>query len=204
MTASFTKERIALRHYLLGRGWYNAAEAMTFAEGHHNGLRKDGVTPEFSHQVSIALLTWTLTPHLLFPEESITVALLHDVCEDYGVSVSEIDGLFGGRVAESTWAMTKVFRGVKRAAEEVKAAQEKDAIASIIKPLDRIHNQSTAVGVFSATKINEYVDETENWILPMVKVARRTFPSQDGAYQNAKTILKIQNTTLRAVAEAAA
>lgn len=204
MTATYAKQRIALRHYVLGRGWYKAAEAMEYAEGYHDGLRKDGVTPEFSHQTEINLYLWTLTPHLLHPEETLIVGFLHDTPEDYGVSIAEIESLFGGRSAESVWAMTKEYKGVKRAAEEVKRGQENDPIASIVKGADRIHNQSTAVGVFSSTKINEYVDETEEFILPMIKVARRKFPSQDGAYQNARTILRVQNRTLRAVAEAAA
>lgn len=204
MTASFAKERIALRHLLIGRGWYVAAEAMEFAEQYHTGLRKDGVTHEFSHQVGIGLYTWTLTPHLLHPEATMATVFLHDTPEDYGVSIAEIESHFGGQIAGATWGMTKEFKGVKRAPEEVKRGQETCPIASVVKGADRIHNQSTAVGVFSAAKIHEYVDETEEIILPMIKVARRKFPSQDGAYQNERTILNVQNRTLRAVAEAAA
>ena len=204
MTATHAKERIALRHWLLGREWYKAAEAMTFAEDYHNGLRKDGVTPEFSHQVSIALYVSTLTPHLLFPEATMTTVFLHDVCEDYEVPVSEIEARFGAQVAGATWAMTKVFKGVKRAQAEVKAAQETCPIASVVKGADRIHNQSTMAGVFTPTKIGEYLTETSDYILPMLKVARRTFPSQDGAYQNERVILNTQSATLRHFAEAVA
>lgn len=204
MTATHAKERIALRHWLLGRGWYQAAEAMAFAEDKHPGFRKDGVTPSYNHQVQIGLFVSTLAPHLLHPEATLTTVFLHDTCEDTDVSIEEIESRFGGQVASATWALTKEYRGVKRPAEEVKRAQETCPIASVVKGADRIHNQSTAVGVFSAAKINEYVDETEQWILPMLKVARRAFPSQDGAFQNERVVLRTQNVTLRAVAEAAA
>lgn len=204
MTATFAKERIALRHWLLGREFYKAAEAMTYAEGHHDGLRKDGVTPEFSHQVSIALYVSTLTPHLLHPEATLTTVFLHDVCEDYDVEFAEIEDQFGAQVAEATHAMTKVYKGAKRDPHEVKAAQEKCPIASVVKGADRIHNQSTMVGVFSAAKISEYLSETSEYILPMLKVARRTFPSQDGAYQNERVVLLTQNATLKHFSEAVA
>lgn len=204
MSAIHTKERIALRHWLLGRGWHKAAEAFSYAEGFHNGLRKDGVTPEFSHQVSIGLYLTTLTPHLLYPEETITVGLLHDVCEDYDVEFSEITSIFGQQVSEANHAMTKEHKGIKRDAHEVKAAQESCPIASVVKGADRIHNQSTMAGVFGPEKITAYITETETFILPMLKVARRSFPSQDGAYQNERVVLRTQNATLRHLGTSAA
>lgn len=204
MTTSHAKERIALRHWLLGRGWYQAVEAMTYAEGHHNGLRKDGVTPEFSHQVSICLYLATLAPHLLHPEATITTGFLHDVCEDYDVEFAEIERLFGAQVADATHAMTKVHKGIKRHPDEVKAAQEKCPIASVVKGADRIHNQSTMAGVFGPEKIGLYLAETEEYILPMLKTARRRFPQQDGAYQNERVVLRTQNGILRHFAEPAA
>lgn len=203
MTATHTKERIALRYWLLGREWFKAAEAFEFAEGHHNGFRKDGITPEFNHQIQIANYLTSLTPHLLHPEATLTVALLHDVCEDYAVNFSEIASLFGQQVADATHAMTKVHKGIKRHPDEVKAEQENCPIASVVKGADRIHNQSTMVGVFGPAKIAAYIDETETYILPMLKVARRRFPSQDGAYQNERLVLRTQNSTLRHFAEAA-
>lgn len=204
MTATHTKERIALRHWLLGREWYQAATALEFAEPLHPGFRKDGVTPNFNHQTQIALHVSTLAPHLMFPEATLIVALLHDTCEDTDTSIEEIESLFGGQVAQAVWAMTKVYRGVKRDPHDVKREQENCPIASVDKGADRVHNQSTAAGVFSNTKIIEYVDESENFILPMLKNARRKFPSQDGAYQNLRVVLRTQNTTLRYFAEAAA
>lgn len=197
MTGTHAKERIALRHWLLGRQWYQAAEAFTYAEALHCGTRKDGVTPEFNHQVQIALYVSTLVPHLLHPQETMTAALVHDVCEDFDVEFSEIEARFGGRVATSTHALTKVHKGVKRNPEEVMLAQQADAIASVVKGADRIHNQSTMAGVFSNEKILDYIQETETYILPMLKAARRAFPAQDGAYQNERVVLRTQNTGLR-------
>lgn len=197
MTGTHAKERIALRHWLLGREWFKAAEAMTWAEGYHTGVRKDGVTPEFNHQVQIALYLATLTPHLLHPEDTITTAFAHDVCEDFDVEFSVVEGLFGGRVAQATHSVTKVHKGFKRHPAEVMAAQANDPIGSVVKGADRIHNQSTLAGVFGNAKILEYIEETETYILPMLKQARQKFPAQSAAYQNERIMLRTQNATLR-------
>ncbi len=197
--ASYGRQRIALRSWLLGRGWTNAVRAMTFAESYHSGLRKDGITPEFAHQVHIALGVTTLVPHLLFQEETVVAAFLHDVCEDYDVEFDVIEAKFGKLVCDAVRALTKEHKGIKRDAAEVAAAQAACPIASVVKGLDRNHNQATLVGVFTDAKIGAYLDETRTFILPMLKTARRTCPEQDGAYQNIRNSLLDQIEMLEAV-----
>lgn len=108
----------------------------------------------------------TLHNHLLHPEETIAVAFLHDIREDYDLSDDEIRGRFGGMVADAVDAMTKTFRGQDRPPEQVFERIAADPLASVAKPADRIHNQRTALGVFSSEKIRSYIDETEQWFLP--------------------------------------
>jgi (p)ppGpp synthase/HD superfamily hydrolase len=91
---SFDKLHISLRYWILGRGYNVAARAMDFAEKHHTGTRKDGVTPEFAHQVAIAHYIRTL-PDLVYPEETLATIFLHDVVEDYDVPLTELSGKFG-------------------------------------------------------------------------------------------------------------
>lgn len=193
------KERATLLGWLHGNGWHNAARALHFAESHHTGLRKDGITPEFSHQVHISLYLTTLAPHFPQGEEVISTALLHDVCEDYDITFDEIEDRFGRTVRKAVTAMTKETRGVRLNPEHVVDLQANDEIASVCKGADRIHNQSTAIGVFSPSKIEEYVDETRTQILPMLKAARKNFPHQNGAYQNIRTVLTSQVSALEAL-----
>jgi (p)ppGpp synthase/HD superfamily hydrolase len=198
-----SKSRIALRYWLLGQGWTMASEAMEYGERHHTGTRKDGATPEFDHQVEIANFVRTLHPHLLLPEETIATVFMHDLREDYDISDIEIRIRYGKVVADAVAALTKTFRGVRRDPMEVAEATGENPIASIVKPADRIHNQHTCIGVFTPVKINEYVQETEQYILPMIREARMRFPSQEPAYENLKFVLKSQVQLLRAVAEEA-
>lgn len=199
MHETHIKERSTLLGWLQGQGWFNAVRALHFAEEYHCGLRKDGITPEFSHQVRISLYLTTLVPHFRQGEEVITTALLHDVCEDYDVTFEEIEAHFGPVARRSVTAMTKEYQGERLPADYIAHLQAEDEIASISKGADRIHNQSTAIGVFSAPKIEEYVEETRSHILPMLKAARKNFPHQNGAYQNIKTVLASQVSALEAL-----
>lgn len=203
-TRRYAKQRIALRYWLAGAGYHLAAEALAFAEAHHRGTRKDGVTPELSHQVAIVSYLRTLVPHLAQPEWTLAVGLLHDVREDYEVADAEISSRFGPEVARAVDAMTKCFAGVARPEAEVFAAIGADPMASVAKAADRIHNQHTMVGVFSPEKVASYVAETRQWFLPMLKTARRRFPRQEAAYENAKLVLESQLVLLDAVVAATA
>lgn len=199
----FEKRKLVLRQQLIGAGFFDALVAMEFAEKYHTGTRKDGVTPEFDHQVSIALYALTL-PTLRYLEEVIATIFLHDVREDYGITHSEIVALFpndplkGERIAQAVDRMTKTFRGEKRGEEELFALMADDPIASIAKGCDRIHNLQSMIGVFSPEKQRAYVAEARNLFLPMLKKARRNFPYQVRAYENIKFVLQSQMELIEA------
>jgi (p)ppGpp synthase/HD superfamily hydrolase len=198
----FTKARIALRYWMLGRDWHVASAALEFAEAHHTGLRKDGVSPEMAHQVQVAHYLRTLHEHLLHPEETLAVALLHDVREDHGVSDEELRDRFGAQVADAVDAVTKTFRGDDRDLDQLFGRIAEDPIASVVKASDRIHNQHTALGVFGAEKIRQYIAETEDLLLPMLRKARTRFTEQEPVYENTKFVLQSQVQLLRAVSAA--
>ena len=185
---------LTLRYFLLGAQYYKALEGMEFAMFHHTGTRKDGVTPEFHHQVMIAHYIRTLLPSLLYPEDTITAVLLHDVTEDYNVPHDEINKRFGERVGHSVFLMDKNGK----TAEQYIRGMSTDAIASIGKGADRINNMSTMSGVFSMEKQQKYINEVRQVLLPMVKIARRQFPQQEPAYENVKHVLELQCNLIEA------
>lgn len=181
----FEKLRITLRYYLLGRQYYMAADALEFASTYHTGFRKDGVTPEFQHQLEIAHYVRTLSPSLLFPEETIAAALLHDVREDYGVTDAVLSSRFGPRVSKAVFLMDKHSNADFAAIGE-------DPIASIDKGCDRIHNLQSMSGVFTREKQLKYIAEAHEKYLPMLKTGRRMFPMQELAYENIKYMMSSQ------------
>ena len=194
---SFQKREISLRYWLQGARYYKALNALEWAKRYHTGTRKDGVTPEIDHQISIAHYVRTLHDQLTFPEDTLIAVLLHDVREDYGVSDQELEREFGVRVSRAVDAVTKTFRGEARDAHELFARMAQDPIASVVKGADRIHNLNSIVGVFSPDKQQAYVQEAETYFFPMLKQARRLHPQQEPVYENIKHMLRSQVTLIK-------
>jgi (p)ppGpp synthase/HD superfamily hydrolase len=199
----FKKKILTLRAHLTGAGYHRALAAMEFAATHHTGFRKDGVTPEFDHQVSIALFALTL-PNLKFREEVIATIFLHDVREDYHITDAEIRALFDDedfaeRVCRAVENMTKEWRGAKKNEVALFDAMAEDPIASIAKGCDRIHNIQSMIGVFKIAKQKQYIAEVLELFLPMLKKARRKFTYQALAYENIKHMLLSQIELLEAM-----
>ena len=207
MTTKFQKKLLTLRNQLIGARYHHALAALEFAIRFHTGTRKDGVTPEFQHQVEIALFALTL-PDLMHRQEVIATIILHDVREDYDITDREIrdlffqDADFASRVAQAVENMTKVFRGVKKDEQALFDAMAQDPIASIAKGCDRMHNLQTMVGVFKIEKQKAYIQEVHDLFLPMLKKARRLFPHQVNAYENIKHVLTSQIELIQAVHQA--
>lgn len=194
----YIKQKMAIRYWLLGKGWANAVKAMDFAEKLHTGTRKDG-QPEFSHQVSQANYARTLCDSMLYPEETICVIFLHDTVEDYGVTEKQLTELFGERVAKATIRMSKVVNGVKTPNDIYYKGMTECPIASGAKGCDRVHNLMTMVGGFKPEKQSSYIDETMDFVVPMLKEARRTFPEQEPLYENIKFVMTNQIILYRAM-----
>lgn len=200
----FEKKLLTLRQQLVGARYFNALSALEFAMVYHTGTRKDGITPEFQHQIEIALFALTL-PDLMFREEVIATIILHDVREDYDITDREIrdlffkDAEFADRVSRAVENMTKVFRGVKKDEKALFEAMSQDPIASIAKGCDRMHNLQSMVGVFKLEKQKEYIREVYELFFPMLKKARRLFSHQVMAYENIKHILESQIQLIEAV-----
>lgn len=189
----YEKLSIALKYYLIGKGYNLALEALRFAKQKHAGKRKDGVTPEVQHQIEIALYLTTLKG-IREEENTIIVALLHDIIEDTDTSREAVDARFGKSIGDSVWAISKKVNGVEKYPYESGILVyyddcAKDLRASVVKPADRIHNNNSMAGVFSTKKQVDYVKEVEMHFLPMIKKAEGLFPDQFMAYMNAKSIL---------------
>lgn len=160
----FAKREISLRYWLQGAGYFKALEALEFARNIHIGVRKDGVTPEFDHRLSIGQYVRTLFPGLTYPEDTMATVFLHDVREDYDVEAEVIESKFGLVVSQAVEAMTKEFRKVKKDPAWTFRDISENEIASIAKGAGRVHNFSSMVGVFSIPKQKEYIKEGKEFL----------------------------------------
>ncbi|MEA3376071.1 MAG: HD domain-containing protein [Chloroflexota bacterium] len=119
------------------------------AVAHHQQMRKGGELPYIVHPVHVSVI---LLRHGFAMEVAIA-GLLHDVVEDQGYDLTEIERQFGPRVAEMVGALTERKRdagGEKRpwevrkreALEQIRGAS-KETVA--VKAADTLHNAYSSV-----------------------------------------------------------
>lgn len=202
----FRSNLTSLRSWLRAKGWFDAARAFDEAARYHRGFRKDG-QPEFSHQVYQGQLLRTLEPSLDDPETTFVACAFHDTAEDYGepggllpaFTLEQVKRGYGKKAARKVDLLSKVIAGVKKPLPSYFLDLASDPVASVVKSVDRVHNQYTMPGAFSREKQDEYISETVNWILPLMKEAERNFPRQANVYVNLKLRLQDNISTLVAV-----
>lgn len=190
---AFERKRTALKGYCLGRDYVDVLRAITFAEEYHTGVRKDGITPEFQHQIEIALHATTLKG-LSNADESILLQMimLHDVVEDYNVSLMEIELRFGPVVAKGVEALSKVINGVKKPMIQYMRDLALNPLAALAKGCDRVHNVQSMRGVFNYEKQKSYAKEVREHFFPMLRRVRDLSPQYRQAINNIKNMLEAQ------------
>jgi len=191
------KERISLNSWLKGKEFWKELKIMNYAEEHHSGVRKDGVTPEFYHQIWIAstIRTFGLPDDML--RRCIALAFLHDTPEDNDIGFEELDHKFGPEIASDAKLLTKKHRGYVLPKETYFLGLISTPQSAIVKGVDRWHNLSTMLGVFSMEKMQRYIDETEEYHLPMLKTARKLYPEYEATFELIKRAIKLQITTIK-------
>ncbi len=103
--------------------------------------------------------------------------LLHDVVEDTGVSAEELP--FSERVRKIVELVSfSVPEGMTK--EEAKERYYQRIAGSgdacVVKIIDRCSNVSTMGGAFTREKMCRYVEETEKYVLPLMRVLKNGYP----------------------------
>jgi (p)ppGpp synthase/HD superfamily hydrolase len=81
-----------------------ASEAIAFAVKAHDGMRrKKSDAPYILHPMEVAVIVGTMTDD----QSLIAAAALHDVVEDAGIDINEIEARFGKRVRELVGSETE-------------------------------------------------------------------------------------------------
>lgn len=121
-------------------------QAMTFArEKHATQRRKYSGAPYVEHLAEVAALTHAFGGD----ETAVACAWLHDVIEDQGVSVEELEAKFGADVARIVWSLSHQEIG-SRETRHLKACERLSAAcprAHLIKACDIISNTKSVEGV---------------------------------------------------------
>lgn len=179
--------------------YFEVRRALVYAENVHCHERKDGAK-EFSHQLEMLSIALSMHSLLLNPRDVYLAIIVHDTIEDYPeesqTMMTEFPeaAQYSRTLAKFCDTHTLSAIGVKEYSQYFNNIASCE-VCSIVKLIDRIHNLSTAPGVFSTTKITEYVDEVQKYFIPMYRTAKSIF-NQRTAYEVLKTMLLTQCRTI--------
>ena len=167
---------IYIEKYAVLNNMKQTIKALPYARKMHEGQFRKGKTkvPYIYHPLLVACQAISLG---MDSDDLIAVALLHDVCEDCDVTPDELP--VGDMVKEAVSLLTKTETYDSKSYECKKiyySAIAKNALAVMVKIMDRCNNISGMAGGFTKKRMAEYIEETEVWFYPMIENARKDYP----------------------------
>lgn len=180
-----------LRGYILGAKMKQSLIALQFArEKHSDQIRKNGI-PYIAHPLSMACYAVALG---LRDDNIVATILLHDVCEDCGVSVENLpvndvikQGVKYMTVRKIDENESKIVTK-KRYFNELLESRE----ALLTKAIDRYMNLTDMPFALSYDAIGKNAAETELLLLPVLKKAKEK-------WVDLSDILFVLRTNLRSI-----
>ena len=133
-------------------------------------------------------------------DDVISVILLHDVCEDTGITPEELPFSENIRRGVKYVTFTKYSREEKQTAKIryfTELLESKEAL--ICKGLDRFMNLSTMEGVLTEEAIIKNIKETDELLLPAMKAGKEKWPDLSDYFFVMRANLRAVNNTLAAV-----
>lgn len=163
------------------------AKVLPYARELHSGQFRKGKdkVPYIYHPLLIACHALALG---LDDDNLISAALLHDVCEDCGVTVDELP--VNDATKEAVELLTKGT--LAETDEEYYYRISLNPIATMVKLLDRCNNISSMATSFSKEKLVEYIKETEKFVYPLLQKAKKKYP----IYSNQIFLIKYHTTSV--------
>ena len=180
----FSEARMAtyISAYCNAKQLYQTKRALAYAKEKHAGqYRKPGHTDE---QIPFIYHPLLLTCHALAlgleDDNLLSACLLHDVCEDCDVAVSELP--VNDETKEAVRLLTKPenYDKTDKDAEAYYGGIAGNRIATMVKLLDRCNNISSMATSFTDEHMAVYIRETCDYIDPLLEKARDEYP----AYSN--------------------
>ena len=174
-----------IKTYASVKKLYQTAKVLPYARELHKGQLRKGKdkVPYIYHPLLISCHALALG---LDDDNLVSTALLHDVCEDCGVAVEELP------VNEITKTAVSLLTKINDDDEQYYVQISQNAVATMVKLLDRCNNISSMAVGFSKEKMVEYIKETEKWFYPLLHKAKYEFPM----YSNQIFLIKYHMTSV--------
>ena len=163
-----------LRGYASGAGMKETLKALAFAREKHSGQFRKSGEPYIIHPLTMACNAVSMG----IKEDSVVATiLLHDVCEDCDVRVEDLP--VSDTVKHAVDLMT--FRVMDGETKEIAKNRYYNMLiqsreACMTKLIDRCHNVSSMAGTFSVEKLKAYIEETRQYVLPLLRKVKNKYP----------------------------
>ena len=198
------KSRIYLTGYCRAKHMTNTLRALGYMLQKHGSdprdpntqKRKDGQLYA-THPISMACYALSLE---ISDDNIIAAILLHDVCEDCDTRIEELP--FNETIRKAVSFMT-ISPFEDESKEELKRRYFNELLdcreALIIKALDRYMNLSTMEGVLSPAAIEKNIKETDELLLPVLKMGKERYPEDANLIHALRTNVQLINDVLAIV-----
>lgn len=151
-------------------------KALPYAREKHKHQKRKSGEAYIVHPLTMACNALSLG---IKDDNIIATILLHDVCEDCGVSPEELP--VNDTVRRGVALMT--FRVMEGETKEIAKRRYYNLLidsreASITKLIDRCHNVSSMAGTFTPEKLRAYIAETREYVLPLFRQMKDKYPDE--------------------------
>lgn len=138
--------------------------ALQFAKTKHEGQYRRHHAPYYTHPMHAALCAMEDGAKA----DDVVILLLHDTLEDTSTSTQELRDVFGVGIADKVSILSKKRDGVKISLKDYDDGIKNDPRVIRYKGYDRLSNITSLYFVPDWKKHDEYIQETEEKILPLV------------------------------------
>lgn len=157
----------------------------------HAGVNRDGsAVPYCVHPLTLACHALAMN---IADDDVLAAVLLHDVVEDTETAPEELP--VNDRVREAVILVSHNTYGGEKDKEKNKPLYygniAKNPLAALVKCMDRCNNLSTMADGFSKPKMEKYVKQTEQYVLPLLDAVKAV-----PAWNNAAWLMRYQMVTM--------
>ena len=158
------------------RKLFQTAKTLPYVREKHKGVNRKG------EQSNVAYINHPLTmvcqalSMQIYDDDILSALLLHDVIEDTDTKLEELP--VSDEAKELVRLMTKDPAPKDKAAAKKEYYDElgKNPKAALVKCFDRLNNLSNMALGFTRDRMAEYVEETEKYIVPLIRVIKDNAP----------------------------
>lgn len=187
---------VFLKGLCKGLGYTDTLHVINAAEILHEGqFRKGSGEPYVYHPT---MVTCHLAALGVRDDRILAAAMGHDIPEDCETSPGELADSFGIS-PETVDRLYALAHRPGQSWEEYIAPCYGDVALALPKIADRCHNASTMGGAFTEGKIRSYIEETERYVIPLCRHAKRYWPEYSDAVFAMKYHIIALTSTLTAV-----